>query len=105
LITKAPPNDRSKIQVKVDPKSNRLQLLKPFAPWDKKDLVDLPILIKVLGKCTTDHISMAGPWLKYRGHLENISNNFLIGAINVENKQANSIKNVFTGKFDPGKER
>eukprot|EP01092_Planopodium_desertum_P011500 TRINITY_DN5234_c1_g1_i1.p1 TRINITY_DN5234_c1_g1~~TRINITY_DN5234_c1_g1_i1.p1 ORF type:complete len:620 (+),score=146.31 TRINITY_DN5234_c1_g1_i1:259-1860(+) len=76
--TYQPPKPGS--QVKVDPKSSRLQLLEPFAKWNGKDKVDLPILIKALGKCTTDHISMAGPWLKYRGHLENISNNLLIGA-------------------------
>lgn len=86
-------------QVIVNPTSNRLQILEPFAPWDGKDLVDAPILIKVQGKCTTDHISMAGPWLKYRGHLDNISNNMLIGAINSENGKANSVKNVITGEF------
>ena len=97
----APPSDRSQVSVKVDPKSDRLQLLSPFAKWDGKDLVNLPILIKVLGKCTTDHISMAGPWLKYRGHLDNISNNLLIGAINSENSKPNSIKNFMTGEYGP----
>jgi len=87
------------VKVEVDPNSQRLQLLKPFEPWNQKDLVDLPILIKVKGKCTTDHISMAGPWLKYRGHLDNISNNMFIGAINSENGKANSIKNAITGEW------
>eukprot|EP01116_Phalansterium_solitarium_P013607 TRINITY_DN30_c3_g1_i1.p1 TRINITY_DN30_c3_g1~~TRINITY_DN30_c3_g1_i1.p1 ORF type:complete len:781 (-),score=304.15 TRINITY_DN30_c3_g1_i1:491-2833(-) len=87
------------LQVKVDPKSDRLALLAPFSAWDGKDLVDLPILIKAKGKCTTDHISMAGPWLKYRGHLDNISNNMLIGAINAENDKANNVKNQLTGQF------
>ncbi|KAI9257727.1 aconitate hydratase [Helicostylum pulchrum] len=94
-----PPTDRSHVRVTVDPKSNRLQLLKPFEQWDGKDIKDVPILIKVKGKCTTDHISMAGPWLKYRGHLDNISNNFLIGGINSENGKANCVKNVFTGEY------
>jgi len=87
--------------VSVDPKSSRLQLLAPFAKWDGKDLVDLPVLIKVQGKCTTDHISMAGPWLKYRGHLDNISNNMLIGAINAANGKANLVKNLVTGQYGP----
>jgi len=85
--------------VDVDPKSNRLQLLEPFQKWDGKDYVDMPILIKIKGKCTTDHISAAGPWLKYRGHLDNISNNMLIGAINIDNGEANNIKNQVTGEF------
>lgn len=92
----APPSDGSKIAVDVDPKSNRLQLLDPFDRWDGKDLVDMPILIKVRGKCTTDHISAAGPWLKYRGHLDNISNNLLIGAINEENGEPNAVTNQLT---------
>ncbi|ORY93017.1 aconitate hydratase [Syncephalastrum racemosum] len=95
----APPEDRSQVNVAVSPDSNRLQLLKPFEKWDGKDIKDIPVLIKVKGKCTTDHISMAGPWLKYRGHLDNISNNMLIGAINIENNEANSIKNTFTGEY------
>ena len=74
-----PPRDGSKVKVDVDPKSQRLQLLEPFDKWNGKDLEDLTILIKVKGKCTTDHISAAGPWLKYRGHLDNISNNMFIG--------------------------
>lgn len=94
----APPKERSSISVKVDPKSDRLQLLTPFSKWDGKDYTNMEILIKVKGKCTTDHISMAGPWLKYRGHLDNISNNMLIGAINIENDKANTVKNVVTGK-------
>lgn len=96
-----PPKDREALSIYVDPSSQRLQLLKPFTAWNGKDLENLPILIKIAGKCTTDHISMAGPWLKYRGHLDNISNNLLIGAINAENGQANNIKNVFTHKFAP----
>ncbi|CAB4481677.1 aconitate hydratase [Rhizophagus irregularis] len=97
---KEPPADRSSVKVEVDPKSNRLQLLQPFSKWNGKDFEEFPILIKVKGKCTTDHISMAGPWLKFRGHLDNISNNMLIGAINAENNTANSVKNIFTGEYD-----
>jgi aconitate hydratase len=78
----APPDERSTVNVAVDPQSDRLQLLDPFAPWDGNDYLDLPILVKAKGKCTTDHISAAGPWLKYRGHLENISGNLFLGAIN-----------------------
>lgn len=96
-----PPADSKSINVAIDPKSKRLQLLEPFASWDGKDLVDMPILIKVEGKCTTDHISMAGPWLKYRGHLDNISNNLLIHAINAENGKANSVRNALNGEFGP----
>lgn len=95
----APPADRSQVNVQVDPNSNRLQLLEPFAKWNNKDIEEVPILIKVKGKCTTDHISMAGPWLKYRGHLDNISNNMLIGAINSENNEANKIKSVVSGEY------
>ncbi|KAH9920877.1 aconitate hydratase [Epithele typhae] len=94
-----PPADRASVQVAVNPKSERLQLLKPFAPWDGKTPSDLPVLIKVDGKCTTDHISAGGPWLKYRGHLENISQNCLIGAINKENGEANKVKNQITGEY------
>ncbi|OLY85164.1 putative aconitate hydratase, mitochondrial [Smittium mucronatum] len=97
----APPADTSSLSVVVDPKSQRLQLLQPFSKWSGKDFLDMPILIKVQGKCTTDHISMAGPWLKFRGHLDNISNNMLIGAINSENGKANSIKNQITGEWGP----
>lgn len=96
----APPADRTKIQLKVDPKSDRLQLLSPFAAWDGKDVLSAPILIKVKGKCTTDHISAAGPWLKYRGHLDNISNNMLIGAVNSANDAANKVQNALTGQWD-----
>jgi len=94
-----PPEDRSQVSVAVSPTSDRLQLLEPFAAWDKKDAKNLPILIKTQGKTTTDHISMAGPWLKYRGHLDNISNNMLIGAINAENGEANKVKNSLNGDY------
>ncbi|KAF2838477.1 aconitate hydratase [Patellaria atrata CBS 101060] len=96
----APPEDGSTVQVAVSPTSDRLQILEPFEPWDGKDATDIPILIKAQGKTTTDHISMAGPWLKYRGHLDNISNNMLIGAINSANGEANKILNVTTGEWD-----
>jgi len=86
-------------EVLVDPKSQRLQLLEPFDKWDGKDLIDLQILIKVKGKCTTDHISAAGPWLKYRGHLDNISNNLFLTAVNAENGEMNKIKNQLTGEY------
>lgn len=94
-----PPTDGSNVNVDVDPKSQRLQLLEPFDRWDGKDLTDMTVLIKVKGKCTTDHISAAGPWLKYRGHLDNISNNMFIGAINSESNEANKIKNLLTGEW------
>ncbi len=96
-----PAEDGSSVQVIVDPKSERLQLLEPFPAWDGKDFIGLKLLIKAYGKCTTDHISMAGPWLKYRGHLDNISNNLLIGAINAFNKTANKVKNQLTGEYGP----
>ncbi|ESZ96764.1 aconitate hydratase [Sclerotinia borealis F-4128] len=96
----APPSQRASINVAVSPTSDRLQLLQPFKAWDGKDALDLPILIKAKGKTTTDHISMAGPWLKYRGHLDNISNNMLIGAMNSANGEANKVKNFTTGEFD-----
>jgi len=95
----APAEDGSSVSVKINPKSDRLQELKPFTAWDGKDYLDMPILIKAKGKCTTDHISMAGSWLKYRGHLDNISNNLLIGATNAENGKANQVKNIQTGQF------
>jgi len=95
-----PPRDGSKVSVVISPKSDRLQALEPFDQWNGKDYSELPILIKVKGKCTTDHISMAGPWLKYRGHLENISNNMYIGAVNSENNETNKVKNQLTGEFD-----
>jgi aconitate hydratase len=96
----APAADGSKVQVIVDPNSDRLQLLEPFAAWDGNDMLGLKLLIKAFGKCTTDHISMAGPWLKYRGHLDNISNNMLIGAINAFNMEANLVKNQITGDYE-----
>lgn len=95
----APPSDGSKVRVDVDPKSQRLQLLNPFDTWNGKDLTDMTVLIKVKGKCTTDHISAAGPWLKYRGHLDNISNNMFIGATNIENNEMNKIKNQVNGEW------
>jgi aconitate hydratase len=96
----APAADGSGVQVNVSPTSARLQLLDPFAAWEGKDLFGLRLLIKAKGKCTTDHISMAGPWLKFRGHLDNISNNMLIGAINAFNDKANSVKNQLNGTYD-----
>ncbi|XP_037712320.1 probable aconitate hydratase, mitochondrial [Drosophila subpulchrella] len=95
----APPPSGESVQVAVDPKSTRLQLLEPFDKWNGKDLTDLTVLIKVKGKCTTDHISAAGPWLKYRGHLDNISNNMFIGATNYENNEMNNIKNQRNGSW------
>jgi aconitate hydratase len=96
----APPEDGSSVEVVVQPDSNRLQLLDPFAPWEGTDLKGLKLLIKAFGKCTTDHISMAGPWLKYRGHLDNISNNCLIGAVNAFNMKTDNVKNQLTGEYD-----
>ena len=95
----APAADGSKVQVIVSPTSDRLQLLQPFTAWDGKDMTGLKLLIKAFGKCTTDHISMAGPWLKYRGHLDNISNNMLIGAINAFNMDTNKVKNALTCEY------
>jgi aconitate hydratase len=97
----APAEDGSAVEVKVDPKSARLQLLEPFAAWEGTDITGLKLLIKAKGKCTTDHISMAGPWLKFRGHLDNISNNMLIGAINYFNNSPDSVKNELTGEYGP----
>jgi len=97
----APPADSSAVSVEVDPNSNRLELLTPFNKWDGNDYNDLQLLIKVKGKCTTDHISAAGPWLKFRGHLNNISNNFLITAVNSENEAMNSIRSAVSGEFGP----
>jgi len=94
-----PPADGSQVVVDVSPSSDRLQLLTAFDKWVGTDLTDMRILIKVKGKCTTDHISAAGPWLKYRGHLENISNNLLITAINEENEEMNKVKNQDTGAY------
>ncbi len=96
----APPDDARDLKINVKPDSERLQLLEPFGEWTGKDYEKLPLLIKAKGKCTTDHISMAGPWLRYRGHLDNISNNLLIGAINFFNEKANLVKNQLTGTFD-----
>jgi aconitate hydratase len=96
----APAIDGSDVEVVVNPKSERLQLLTPFDAWGGDNLNNLQLLIKAKGKCTTDHISMAGPWLRFRGHLENISNNCLMGAINAFNDQANNIKNQLTGQYD-----
>jgi aconitate hydratase len=97
----APAKDGSKVQVKIDPKSNRLQALSPFKPWDGKNLIGMKLLIKAKGKCTTDHISMAGPWLRFRGHLDNIANNTLTGAINYFNEKPDSVKNQLTGQYGP----
>lgn len=95
----APSEDGSGIEIVVNTESERLELLTPFEKWDGKDYNGLKLLIKAKGKCTTDHISMAGPWLRYRGHLDNISNNLLIGAVNYFNKKTNSVKNQINGEF------
>ncbi|MGI8601005.1 MAG: aconitate hydratase [Chitinophagaceae bacterium] len=97
----APTADGSSVEILVSPESQRLQLLAPFPAWEGTDLFKLRLLIKVKGKCTTDHISMAGPWLKYRGHLDNISNNMLIGAVNYFNDQTDSVKSQLTGEYGP----
>lgn len=96
----APAADGSSVQIVVNPSSNRLQILEPFRKWEGTDLKGLKLLIKAKGKCTTDHISMAGPWLKFRGHLDNISNNLLIGALNFFNEKNNSVKNQLDGSYD-----
>jgi len=96
----APAADGSAVQILVSPTSSRLQLLEPFQAWEGTDLKGLKLLIKAKGKCTTDHISMAGPWLKFRGHLDNISNNMLIGAVNFFNEKTNTVKNQLTGQYD-----
>jgi aconitate hydratase len=96
-----PAEDGSGVQILVSPTSNRLQLLDPFTPWEGVDLKGLKLLIKAKGKCTTDHISMAGPWLKFRGHLDNISNNMLIGAVNYFNDSTDNVKNELTGEYGP----
>ncbi|PJX23272.1 aconitate hydratase [Psychroflexus sp. S27] len=95
-----PLKDGSKVDISVDENSNRIQILTPFEPWDGKNITDAKLLIKAHGKCTTDHISMAGPWLKYRGHLDNISDNCLIGAVNAFNMKTNFVKSQITGKYD-----
>ncbi len=97
----APAKDGSSVQVKVSPDSQRLQLLDPFPEWEGDDIKGLKLLIKAKGKCTTDHISMAGPWLKFRGHLDNISNNMLIGAVNFFNDKTDFVKNQLTGEYGP----
>ena len=97
----APAEDGSQVNVVVDIASKRLQLLAPFQPWEGPDLKGLKLLIKAKGKCTTDHISMAGPWLKFRGHLDNISNNMLIGAVNFFNEKTDLVKNQLTGEYTP----
>ena len=96
----APAADGSKITLRVDPASKRLQLLTPFAPWDGKDFVKLPLLLKAKGKCTTDHISPAGPWLRFRGHLDNISDNMFTGAVNAFTGAAGTTRNLLTGEAD-----
>lgn len=98
-LYQAPAADGSGITIAVNPKSDRLQLLAPFAVWNGQDITGANLLIKAKGKCTTDHISMAGPWLKYRGHLENISNNMLIGAVNAFNGETDKVRNQLTGEF------
>jgi aconitate hydratase len=95
----APATEGSHINIEVDPKSDRLQLLDPFSPWNSQNITGAKLLIKAFGKCTTDHISMAGPWLNYRGHLDNISNNLLIGAVNAFNQKTNTVRNQITGEY------
>ena len=94
-----PDEDGSNVEVIINPKSKRLEKLEPFSPWDGKNITGAKLLIKAFGKCTTDHISMAGPWLRYRGHLDNISNNCLIGAVNAYNKKTNFIKSQLNGEY------
>lgn len=95
----APSDGHGDVEVVIAPDSNRLQKLAPFAPWDGEELIDMPLLIKTQGKCTTDHISMAGPWLKFRGHLANISDNLLMGATNAFNGETNKVKCQLTGEY------
>jgi len=95
----APARDGSRVSVKIDPASERLQALSPFPAWDGKNLTGMRVLIKAKGKCTTDHISMAGPWLRFRGHLDNIANNTLTGAVNYFNEKTDSVKNQLTGEY------
>ncbi len=95
-----PPSDKDQnIEVIIGPNSERLQFLKPFEPWDGKNFTEMPVLLKAKGKCTTDHISMAGPWLRYRGHLDNISNNMFIGAVNAYTGETGKAKNIYTGEY------
>ncbi len=100
MVFKQPASDGSGVKIVVDESSDRLQLLAPFDAWDGKNITGAKLLIKAFGKCTTDHISMAGPWLRFRGHLDNISNNMLIGAVNAYTKKTNSVKNQLTGGYD-----
>jgi aconitate hydratase len=95
----APADDGSDVDVVIDPTSERLQFLTPFEPWDGNNITGAKLLIKAKGKCTTDHISMAGPWLRLRGHLDNISNNMLTGALNFFNEKTNSVKNQLNGEY------
>lgn len=95
----APGEDSNEVTVVIAPESNRLQKLEPFNAWDGGELVDMPLLIKTSGKCTTDHISMAGPWLKFRGHLQNISDNLLMGAVNAFNGESNKVKDHLSGEY------
>jgi aconitate hydratase len=95
----APADDGSDVDVVIDPTSERLQFLTPFEPWDGNNITGAKLLIKAKGKCTTDHISMAGPWLRLRGHLDNISNNMLTGAVNFFSKKTNSVKNQLNGEY------
>ena len=89
-----------KVEVTIQSDSQRLQKLEPFAAWNGEDFMELPLLIKTQGKCTTDHISMAGPWLRFRGHLENISDNMLMGAVNAFNGKTNCVWNQLTGEYE-----
>jgi aconitate hydratase len=98
-IYAGPVENAASVEVKISESSQRLQRLEPFPAWSGSDFIDCPILIKAVGKCTTDQITQAGPWLRYRGHLENISNNTLIGAVNAENGKANAVRNQITGEF------
>ena len=95
----APSEAAKDVEVVINPDSQRLQRLQPFAPWDGNDYTDMPLLIKTQGKCTTDHISMAGPWLRFRGHLQNISDNLLMGAVNAFNGESNHVKCQLTGDY------
>lgn len=95
----APSEEGFKTEIKMPPSSDRLQFMEPFKPWDGKDIIDAPLLLKAKGKCTTDHISPAGSWLKYRGHLDNISRNMFLGAINAFTDKAGETKNLFTGEY------
>src|SRR5665648_1004453 len=98
-VTRLPQKNGSSVEIKVDPKSSRIQLLPAFDAWNGENLMGAKLLIKAKGKCTTDHISMAGPWLRYRGHLDNISNNMLIGAVNAFNDETNKVKNQLSGEY------